>query len=158
MKTFNLIRTAAAVAFVAAGMSAAVLWTHDSLAQGLPGPAAHGIPHDGRHLAMMADHINAAANSTPEQKARIDALVAQAGNDLQALHAQAVQDHAQLHAILLADSIDRAALENMRAAHIRAADQGSRILTRLLADVAEVLTPDQRKAVISRMQQMHGAH
>ena len=42
----------------------ATLWAHDSLAQGPFGPAGHGMPHDGSHLAQMATHIEAAANAT----------------------------------------------------------------------------------------------
>ena len=154
MKTSTLLKSTAAMAFVVAGAAGAMFWAHDSLAQGsLAG--AHGMRHDGSHLAQMAGHISAAANATPEQKARIDALVAQATTDLKALHTQAAQDHQQVHAVLTQDVVDRAALESLRIAHMQAADQGSRRLTQLIGDVADVLTPEQRRAVVSRMQSLH---
>jgi Spy/CpxP family protein refolding chaperone len=156
MKTSTLLKSTAAVAFVIAGAAGAMFWAHDSLAQGTI--AVHGMQHDGRHLAIMADHIAVAANATPEQKARIDALVAQATTDLKALHTQAAQDHQQLHAVLTQDVVDRAALESLRVAHMQVADQGSRRLTQLIGDVADVLTAEQRRAVIARMQALHGAH
>jgi Spy/CpxP family protein refolding chaperone len=137
----------------------ATLWAHESMAQGGPfGPGMHGMAQGGNHFAQMAAMIKTAANATPEQGARIDALVAQATTDLQALHSQAAQFHQQLHAALMQDVVDRAALENLRQAHIRAADQGSQRLVQLVADVADVLTPDQRRAAIAKMQSMHGAH
>ena len=154
MKNSTLLKSTAAIAFVVAG-AAGAMWAHDSFAQS-PLAAMHGARHDGSHLALMAERISAAANATPEQKARIDALVAQATTDLKALHTQAAQDHQQVHAVLTQDVVDRAALENLRIAHMQAADQGSRRLTQLIGDVAEVLTAEQRRAVISRMQMLHG--
>jgi len=158
MKTSTLLKSTATAIVLVAGAMGATLWAHDSLAQGPFGPAGHGMSHDGSHLARMAAHIEVAANATPEQKAQIDALVAQATGDLQALHAQGVQLHEQLHAVLTQDRVDRAALESLRFAHIRAADQASQRLTQLVADVADVLTPEQRRATIAKMQGMHGAH
>lgn len=158
MKTSTLLKSTATVAFMIAAAIGATLWAHDSLAQGPFGSAAHGMSHDGSHLTQMAAHIKAAANATPEQGARIDALVAQATSDLKALHAQGAQFHEQLHAVLTQDTVDRGALENLRLAHMRVADQGSQRLVQLMADVADVLTPEQRRTVIAKMQGMHGAH
>ena len=157
MKTSTLLKSAATAVFVVAGALGATLWAHESLAQG-PFASAHGMPRGGQHLAQMAAHIKVAANTTPEQGARIDALIAQATTDLQALHAQAAPYHDQVHAMLGQDRIDRAALENERVAIMSVVDQGSRRMTQLIADVAEVLTPEQRRSVVAQMQAMHGAH
>jgi len=156
MKTSTLWKGMATAVFVMAGAIGATLWAHDSLAQG-PFPG-HAMSHDGSHLARMAAHIEAAANATPEQKAQIDALVGQAAGDLKALHAQGAQLHQQLHAVLTQDSVDRAALETVRLAHMQVADQASQRLVRLIADVADVLTPQQRRDVVTKMQGMHGTH
>jgi Spy/CpxP family protein refolding chaperone len=158
MKTSTLLKGTATAVFVIAGTIGAALWAHDSMAQGGPFAAMHGMPGDGSHLAQMAAHIEAAANATPDQKTRIDALVAQATTDLQAMHGQAGQFHQQLHTALSADVVDRAALENIRLAHMQVADQVSKRLVQLMADVADVLSPDQRRATIAKMQAMHGAH
>ena len=157
MEISTLRKGMAMAVFVAAGAIGAALWAHDSAAQGGPFPS-HGMSHDGGHLARMAAHVEAAANATPEQKTQIDALVAQAAGDLKALHAQGTQLHQQLHAVLTQDRVDRTALESLRVAQMQMADQASQRLTRLVADVADVLTPDQRRDVVAKMQAMRGAH
>ena len=158
MKTSTLMKGTAAVAFVIAGAIGATLWAHDSLAQGPFGSGGHGTMHGSSHLAQVAAHINAAANTTPDQKARIDALVSQASSDWQAVHAQAALGHEQLHALLAQDRVDRAALENLRLTEMRLADQGSLRLTQLIGDVADVLTPEQRRTVVAQAQRIHGSH
>jgi protein CpxP len=159
MKTSILLKSAATVAFMTAAAIGAALWAHESMAQGGPfGPAAHGMPGDGSHIAQMAAHIEAAANATADQKAQIDALVAQATTDLKALHGQGVQFHQQLHTVLTQPTIDRVALENLRQAHMQVADQASKRIVQLVADVADVLTPEQRQSLVTKMQAMHGAH
>ena len=155
MKTSSLIKGTAAVVLALAGAGGAIVWSHDSLAQ-MPFAGGHGMPGGGQHLAKLAEHIETLANATPEQKAQIDALVAQAGSDFKALHAQLGQDHGAMLAVLAQDRVDRAALENVRQGHMRVADQASLRLTQLLADVADVLTPEQRKAAAAKIQQRHG--
>jgi Spy/CpxP family protein refolding chaperone len=59
-------------------------------------------------------------------------------------------------ALLSQDHIDRAAIETMRAEHLQAADQASRRIAQVIGDVAEVLTPAQRKALATRAAEMHG--
>jgi Spy/CpxP family protein refolding chaperone len=54
--------------------------------------------------------------------------------------------------LLSADKIDRGAIEKARAQSMRAADVTSKRYTQALADVAEVLTPEQRKTLAARMQ------
>jgi Spy/CpxP family protein refolding chaperone len=72
------------------------------------------------------------------------------------LHAQVHGFHAQALALLSQDRVDRAAIEAMRAEHIQAADQASRRIAQLLGDVAEVLTPAQRKALAAHVAEVHG--
>src|SRR6266478_5825887 len=56
-------------------------------------------------------------------------------------------DPAQLDELLSHDPVDRAALEALRADQLKLAEQASRRFTQALADVADVLTPEQRKAL-----------
>ena len=120
--------------------------------------AAMGSLHDGQHLARMAAHLEAIANATPAQKAQIDALVAQATADFQAMRPELQQDRLAAHAILTQATIDRAQLETVRLAHMQLADRASKRVTQLMADVGDVLTPEQRKALGAFAQKMHAGH
>jgi protein CpxP len=71
------------------------------------------------------------------------------------MHAQLQAARTQAIAALTQDTVDRPALEAARVAHLQLADQASKRLTQLLADVDEVLTPAQRTALAARLQQMH---
>jgi len=128
------------------------------------GPArfldAHANPADlADHVARMSEHIYMKVGATDAQKAQLDPIFAQAANDLAALHAQFGTGHDQALELLSKNTIDRAALENARAEHMRLADEASRRMVQLLADVAEVLTPAQRKLFVDGIKEHHaGGH
>ena len=143
----------ALLAGIALGSAASVLahspagtgWHHGGTAAGDPGD----------HIQQMLQHVYTEIDVSDAQKAQIDPLVQQATADLAPLHAQMRDAHTDLLAVLGADSIDRAAIETMRVAHIRAMDQASQRLAQLIEDIAEVLTPEQRKAFATRIAQHH---
>ena len=108
------------------------------------------------HADMFLQRLYTETSATDAQKAQIDPLVQQALADLQPMHAGARDFHTQALALLSADTIDRAALENLRAEHIQAADQASRRFTQAVADIAEVLTPVQRRQLAAHVAEMHG--
>jgi Spy/CpxP family protein refolding chaperone len=74
---------------------------------------------------------------------------------VRALKEQHVSAHKQLHEILSADVIDRARLEAVRTDQIRLADQASQRIVQGIADAAEVLTPEQRAALVARLERHH---
>ncbi len=92
----------------------------------------------------MLKHLYVEIDATDAQKAQITPLVKQAVNDLLPMHAQLQAAHAQAIQALTQSTVDRTALEAARVAHLQLADQASKRLTQLLADVDEVLTPAQR--------------
>ncbi len=100
-------------------------------------------------------HLYVDIEATDAQKAQIDPLVKQALSDLQSLHAQMQSSQSQVTEALLQNPVDRAALESARAAHVQLADQASRRLVQLIADVADVLTPAQRKPFAAHIAKMH---
>jgi Spy/CpxP family protein refolding chaperone len=113
---------------------------------------AHG-GHGGMH-AMMAGHIDkmlAEVDATPDQRARIHAILASAMQSMGPLHERLAGTHGELHHLLAAPVIDRAALEQLRAARIADIDQASRTLVGALADAADVLSPAQRARLASEM-------
>ena len=123
------------------------------------GMMASGSPADmASHIDQVLKHLYVEVGATDAQKAQIDPLVKQAVDDLTPLHAQAQSAHTQFVQAFTQDTIDRNSLETAREAHMQLADQASRRLVQLLADVGSVLTPAQRQQVVEHLQQMHSMH
>ena len=124
----------------------------------------HGMMMDGTHspaevsahVDHMLKHLYVEIDATDAQKAQIAPLVQQAVNDLLPLRAQLRAAHAQAIEGLTQPTVDRAALETARAAHLQLADQASKRFVQLIADVGDVLTPAQRNALAAHMNHMHG--
>jgi Spy/CpxP family protein refolding chaperone len=77
--------------------------------------------------------------------------------DLLPLHERLHSTRDQAVALLTQPTIDRAALESLRASQLAVAEQASKRLAQALADMADVLTPDQRKAIAEHMARRHGS-
>jgi protein CpxP len=107
------------------------------------------------HVDHVLKHLYVEIDATDAQKAQITPLVQQAVTDLLPMHAQLQAAHAQAIQALTQNTVDRTALEAARVAHLQLADQASKRLTQLLADVDEVLTPAQRTALAAHLKQMH---
>src|SRR5207247_1603810 len=58
--------------------------------------------------------------------------------------------------LLSQQHVDRAALESLRADQLKLAENASQRLTQALADVADVLTPEQRQQLAERINRRHG--
>jgi Spy/CpxP family protein refolding chaperone len=121
------------------------------------GPALHG--HHG-HMAMnpaaMDAHIDkmveqCAADASADQKARLSSIARTAVADLRPAHEQLREGHARAHELLVAPVIDRAALEQLRAAQMQRMDAISRRLLAAVEDGADVLTPEQRTKCAARL-------
>ena len=100
-------------------------------------------------------HLYVDLQATDAQKAQIDPMVKQAISDLQSLHAQQPAPLTQVTQALAQTPVDRSALEAARVAHLQLADQASRRLVQLVADVGDVLTPPQRKIFADHLAKMH---
>ena len=115
----------------------------------------HGTADFSAHVDHMLKHLYVEIDATDAQKAQITPLVKQAMTDLTPLHAQAQAAHTQAIQALTQNTVDRTALEAARVAHLQLADQASKRLVQLIADVDEVLTPAQRSALAAHLQKMH---
>lgn len=108
------------------------------------------------HVDHVLKHLYVEIDATDAQKGQIAPLVKQAVNDLMPLHAQLQAAHSQAVEGLTQPTVDRAALEAARVAHLQLADQASKRFVQLIADVGDVLTPAQRSAFAAHLKRMHG--
>jgi protein CpxP len=136
---------AAAAAMGASG------WHHGMMMHGAESPADMSA-----HIDHVLKHLYVEIDATDVQKAKIGPLVQQAVSDLLPLHTQLQAAHAQAVQGLTQPTIDRAALEAAREAHLQLADQASKRIVQLIGDVGEVLTPTQRNALAAHLAQLHG--
>ena len=116
-----------------------------------------GPGHGGMH-AMMMGHIEQMLDkvgATPGQKAKIESILHAGFASMSGAHDDMQQTHARLHALLTAPTIDRNALEQLRAAEIAHIDQASRKMVNAMADAAEVLSPQQRAKLATLLQADH---
>ena len=108
------------------------------------------------HIDHVLKHLYVEIDATDAQKAKIGPLVQQAATDLRPLHTQLQAAHVQVVQGLTQPTVDRAALETAREAHLQLADQASKRIVQLLGDVGDVLTPAQRSELATHLEQLHG--
>lgn len=102
-------------------------------------------------IERMLKHLYVEIDATEAQKQRLAPIVKQAAQDLLPLRDKVRAARAQAVELLTGESIDRAAIERLRAEQLQLAEQGSQRLAQAIADTAEVLTPEQRKALAERV-------
>ena len=142
---------------------------------------AQGRPAEGHHrrfmdqpmdpaklderIEHMVKHLAVDIGATPEQTGRLVAIAKSAARELRPLRVKAREARKQAMELLAAPSIDRGAIERLRAEQIQAADAASRRFTQALVDVAEILTPEQRMKLKQHFEKhfkhrpgMHGMH
>ena len=107
------------------------------------------------HIQVHVDHMLASVNASDEQKSKIQEIVKSAEKNLMALHEKAGSAHAELHDILTAQTVDRTRLEALRVRHVALIEEASKVCSTALADVADVLTPEQRAGLAKQMEKRH---
>lgn len=93
-----------------------------------------------RHVAIELD-------ATPDQQAKIASIAKSAVADLRPLREKAQAARSEAIALLTSPSIDRSAVERLRADEVGLADTASKRIAQALADAFDVLSPDQRRKV-----------
>jgi protein CpxP len=127
-----------------AGLSAiALLGTAAGVTHAFAMP--HGDGWTAERMEHRADHMLKKVDATPDQQAKVKAILEAAAKDVAPFKATMKGSHDKMRALLAAPKIDTAAIEALRAQRIAAQDQISRRMTTAVEGAANVLTPDQRQ-------------
>jgi len=129
---------------------------------GGPGAFMSGKQMDVAQVSKFADkrmqHMLSEVKASDAQKEKASAIV-KASVEKGAPLAEKMRDnHVQLHKLMAAATIDKAAIETLRAEQIKLADEASKLMTQTLQDVAEVLTPEQRAKLAGKMESRGWMH
>jgi Spy/CpxP family protein refolding chaperone len=129
----------------------------DGFGFGPPAFGAAATPE--QHKDFMERRLDKALSmvkATNSQRSAIKAIFERMFAEMLPIH----QEHRRLHddiaSAFAADTIDRAAIEKLRVQVTALVDRGSQVFSKGLLDAAEVLTPEQRQALVRHMQEMHG--
>jgi Spy/CpxP family protein refolding chaperone len=95
----------------------------------------------------MTKHMAIELDATADQQAKIAGIAKTAVADLRPLHEKAQAARSQAVALLTAPTIDRSAIEQLRAQQIGLAETASKRIAQAVADASEVLNPEQRRKV-----------
>jgi Spy/CpxP family protein refolding chaperone len=109
-----------------------------------PARVEDGADRAVRHLAIEIDATN-------EQQDKLRAIVKEAVKDLLPMRDKAVSARQRGRVLLTQPTIDRAAIEALRAEQLALADAASKRFAQALGDAAEVLTPEQRRKIDARI-------
>jgi Spy/CpxP family protein refolding chaperone len=124
-----------------------------------------GDHHGGRQMdpEAQADRMEhrvkrmfSSVKASEEQQAQASAIVRRALADLRPIQEQRREGRKAAIDLLSRPSIDRRAIEAQRAEQLKLAEAASKRMTQALADLAEVLTPEQRAELAKRMTQRFG--
>ena len=113
-------------------------------------------------IACMVKLGAGEVDASGAQQDEITKLVTAAALDLKPVHSRMRGTGEAIQELLLAETVDRPALETLRASRLADADYISKSLITVLADVSELLSPEQRLVLNERIGQFrslrHGKH
>ena len=148
-RRFGVVAIAAALAAIA---GTALVFAHQ-------GGSRHGGPMAEHAVEMHLEHMQAMLTkigASEAQKAQIEGILKPALEDMKAAHESHSAAFRQFHEELSAPSLDRGRIEALRAAQIKSLDEASKRLVTAISDAAEVLSPEQRKALTQEIAKHHG--
>jgi len=143
---------------LAAGLTGA--FAHHAYSQGFGfgPPFMHGGlfgPIDPARIEDRADrmvrHLAIEVDATADQQEKLRAIVKSAVKDLLPMREKAQGFRERARELLTATTVDRTAIEALRAEQFALADQASRRVSQALADAATVLNPEQRKKIADHL-------
>jgi periplasmic protein CpxP/Spy len=150
-----------AIAALVVGISAGIGLTAIAYGHGFGG-WHRGGPIDpakvDEHIDRMLKHVYVEVDATEAQKQSLAPIVKGAVRDLLPLRDKMRDTRQQAVALLSQPTVDRDALEALRASRFELIEDGSRIITKALADAADVLTPEQRAKLAEHVRRWRGHH
>lgn len=105
-----------------------------------------------KQVDRVVKHVAIEIDATPDQQTKIATLFVAVAKELKPMRGQMRDSGRKIHDLLLADKIDREALEKIRAARLADAERMSKTIVNAVAEAAEVLSADQRKVLEERIQ------
>jgi periplasmic protein CpxP/Spy len=122
------------------------------------GPGFMSGPLDPARIEDGADrvvrHAAIEIDATSEQQEKLRAIVKGAVKDLLPMREKAVSARQRARVLLTQPTVDRSAIEALRGEQLALADAASKRFAQALGDVAEVLTPEQRRKIDDRITEM----
>lgn len=147
----RLFAAAVTVVLALSGTQAIAAQPHARANHGpLHAPAFSAL--DDAHLKHLSHELMERVDSGQGEQMRLIGRAAL--SDLELMEQEARAQRAPRAGILLADTIDRAALERLRVAEMSVADERSRRVDQLLIDLAAVMTAAQRARFMADIQSM----
>jgi protein CpxP len=148
-------RTALVVTLVALVAALAGAFGSTAFSQGFGPRGWHGRGFMGaldparieEHADRMVRHLAVEVDATSEQQEQLRGVVKAAVKDLLPMRDKVRALHQRGRELLLAPTVDRAAIESLRVEHMALADAFSKRVSQALADAASILTPEQRRKV-----------
>jgi periplasmic protein CpxP/Spy len=148
------VGVAGLVAVVAIGVGAAAATNGAST---FYGPAMHVAMGKGGIGTSFAERrferVMTEIEATDEQADRLRDIFEATRDELMPERADLHEFRDELAALIAAPEIDREAAERLRAEKIETIDRASRRMTDALIEAAEVLTPEQRAALIEKFEE-----
>ena len=161
------LRRALFVTAIAAAAGLTGAFANSAFSQGFGPPWRAGSPW-GHHAFdpaaaedradRMVRHLAIEVDATAEQQERLRGIVRSAVRDLLPLREKATNSRQRARELLTQTTIDRSAIEGLRAEQMALADQATRRFTQALADAASVLNPEQRRKLAERIDRFRSFH
>src|SRR3984893_13203279 len=102
-------------------------------------------------IDRMTKHMAIELDATADQQVRIANIAKAAAGDLRTLREKAQATRSQAVTLLTAPTIDRTAIERLRAEQIGLAETASKRIAQAAADASEALNPEQRRKIADWM-------
>ena len=114
-----------------------------------------GQVHGGKGAFMKEriDHLLSAAGASDAQKGQIQTIWDGLRPHLKALHQQHAAARRQIGEAMTAPKIDPGQVENLRQQSVAIMDKISAVITQGMVASAQVLTPEQRKVVLQKIEE-----